>query len=35
VTDPAAVAELHAADADGARLRAALEAGVPPEQLDG
>jgi hypothetical protein len=34
VTDPAAVAELAAIDADSIRLRAALEAGATPEQLD-
>jgi hypothetical protein len=34
VTDPAAVAELAAIDADTTRLRAALETGTPPEQLD-
>src|SRR4029453_344466 len=33
VTDPDAVAELHAADADSARLRAALTAGESPESL--
>jgi hypothetical protein len=33
VTDPKAVAELNAIDADTKRLRAALEAGTSPEQL--
>ncbi len=33
VTDPEAVAKLHAADADSARLREALAAGEPPEDL--
>lgn len=34
VADPSAVAELNAIDGDTARLRAAVESGTSPEQLD-